>query len=102
MPDRTQNPMRCVPDWRVTLPLAQHSPRCGARTRDGTPCQGPAMRGRSKCRMHGGGSCGPSPEGIGRIRVARTVHGGRGAEGRELRKMIAELKAATKRLIELV
>lgn len=28
--------------------------RCGAKTRSGTPCRSPAVRGRSRCRMHGG------------------------------------------------
>lgn len=35
------------------------APRCGARTRRGTPCQGPAVRGRRRCRMHGGTNPGP-------------------------------------------
>ena len=30
------------------------APRCGAKTRRGTPCKAPAMRGRKRCRMHGG------------------------------------------------
>ena len=30
------------------------SPRCGARTRTGTPCRAPAVKGKSRCRMHGG------------------------------------------------
>ena len=30
------------------------SPRCGARTRDGHPCRSPAVRGKKRCRMHGG------------------------------------------------
>ena len=30
------------------------APRCGARTRAGTPCRAPARRGRARCRMHGG------------------------------------------------
>ncbi len=29
-------------------------PRCGARTRRGTPCQAPAVSGKKRCRMHGG------------------------------------------------
>ena len=29
--------------------------RCGAKTRKGTPCQGPAMRQNGRCRMHNGG-----------------------------------------------
>jgi hypothetical protein len=28
--------------------------RCGAKTRRGTPCQSPAVRGKRRCRMHGG------------------------------------------------
>ena len=30
------------------------APRCGAKTRAGTACQCPAMRGRKRCRRHGG------------------------------------------------
>jgi glucans biosynthesis protein len=28
--------------------------RCGARNRRGEPCRAPAVRGRRRCRMHGG------------------------------------------------
>ncbi len=38
---------------RNTGPM-RASPRCGARTRQGTPCQAPAVRGKARCRMHGG------------------------------------------------
>jgi uncharacterized protein YjcR len=37
------------------------SPRCGARTRRGTPCMSPAMP-NGRCRMHGGRSPG-APKG---------------------------------------
>ncbi|MDN3575016.1 HGGxSTG domain-containing protein [Methylobacterium longum] len=37
------------------------SPRCGARTRSGTPCSSPAMP-NGRCRMHGGSSPG-APKG---------------------------------------
>jgi hypothetical protein len=30
------------------------APRCGAKTRAGTSCKGPCVRGRQRCRMHGG------------------------------------------------
>ena len=30
------------------------SPRCGARTRSGTPCRAAAVNGTKRCRMHGG------------------------------------------------
>jgi hypothetical protein len=35
--------------------LAMHrSLRCGAKTRRGPPCMSPAVRGKRRCRMHGG------------------------------------------------
>ena len=30
------------------------APRCGAKTRKGTPCAAPAVHGKRRCRMHGG------------------------------------------------
>jgi hypothetical protein len=41
---------------RVTIQLAniRAALRCGAKTRAGTPCECPAIRGRSRCRIHGG------------------------------------------------
>lgn len=36
-----------------------NAPRCGAKTRAGTPCRGPAVRGKRRCRMHGGTNPGP-------------------------------------------
>ena len=52
-----------------------NAPRCGAKTRGGTPCRTAAMP-NGRCRMHGGKSTGPrTPEGIQRIRASRTKHG---------------------------
>jgi hypothetical protein len=46
---------------------AKRTPRCGALNRAGTPCQSPAMRGRKRCRIHGGLSPGaPRGQGNGR------------------------------------
>src|SRR5215472_12303404 len=56
-------------------------PRCGAKTRRGTPCQASAIwstrsRRYTRCKNHGGLSTGPkTAEGIERIRQARTIHG---------------------------
>jgi hypothetical protein len=59
------------------------APRCGARTRGGCPCRAPAIHGKLRCRMHGGRSTGPRTEqGMARLRTARTIHGGYGAETR--------------------
>jgi len=41
----------------------QSAPRCGARTRTGTPCRAPCVRGRARCRMHGGAARSGAPVG---------------------------------------
>jgi hypothetical protein len=44
------------------------TPRCGAKKRDGQPCQKPRAKGRNRCRLHGGapGSGAPKGEANGR------------------------------------
>ena len=71
------------------------APRCGARTRGGAPCRGPAIRGKARCRMHGGKSTGPrTPEGLERSRRARWKHGSYSAEAQqEYRQLKAECRA---------
>lgn len=39
------------------------SPRCGAKTRKGTPCKAPAVAGKTRCRMHGGARGSGAPMG---------------------------------------
>jgi hypothetical protein len=64
----------------------QSARRCGARTRQGTPCRAPAIHGKHRCRMHGGRSTGPrTPEGLERSRRARWKHGRYSKEAREAR-----------------
>jgi hypothetical protein len=31
-----------------------HAPICGAKTKEGPPCQRPPIQGRTRCRLHGG------------------------------------------------
>ena len=63
-------------------------PRCGALTRRKTPCQCPAMRGRRRCRLHGGKSTGPkTAAGLARSRRARWKHGAYSREVREMRAL---------------
>ncbi len=38
-------------------------PRCGAKTRSNTPCKAPAVRGKKRCRMHGGAAGSGAPRG---------------------------------------
>lgn len=49
---------------RVMTQLAnmRAAPRCGAKTRAWGACQCPAIRGRNRCRLHGGRSTG-APKG---------------------------------------
>ena len=39
------------------------SPRCGAKTRAGRLCASPAVRGKKRCRMHGGARGSGAPAG---------------------------------------
>jgi hypothetical protein len=56
----THDPLRQADIERRLTNLAK-AHRCGARTRAGHPCRQAAVRGRARCRMHGGakGSGGP-------------------------------------------
>ena len=45
-------------DTETQLENLKKAPRCGALTRAGTACQRPALRGRKRCRLHGGLSSG--------------------------------------------
>jgi hypothetical protein len=39
------------------------TPRCGAKTRAGSPCKSPAVGHQGRCRMHRGGGAKGAPEG---------------------------------------
>ena len=66
-----------------TMNPMHSAPRCGARTRQGRPCTVPAIKGKRRCRMHGGKSTGPrTPEGLQRSRRARWKHGRYSREAR--------------------
>ena len=39
--------------------LLSSAARCGAKTRRGAACQSPAVKGKRRCRMHGGTNPGP-------------------------------------------
>jgi hypothetical protein len=59
--NRMNNPMD--QDLEIRLKNLKQAPRCGALTRVGAECQRPAIRGRRRCRLHGGLSPG-APRGI--------------------------------------
>ena len=67
-----------------------NAPRCGAKTRKGTPCKSPAMK-NGRCRMHGGKSTGPrTPEGLARSRRANWKHGFYSREAVEIKRRMKE------------
>jgi hypothetical protein len=47
---------------RNTVPMLA-SPRCGAKIRSGDSCRSPAVRGKRRCRMHGGAPKSGAPRG---------------------------------------
>jgi uncharacterized protein YjcR len=75
------------------------SPRCGAKTRRGVACRAPAVRGRKRCRMHGGALGSHAPIGNQNARkhglFTRDANAGRReiqALLKEARKILDELK----------
>ena len=86
------NKWRFGPDWP--------GQRCGARTRRGTACRKPPIKGKKRCRLHGGLSAGPrTAEGKARIAAAHWKHGRRSRAFTEARKQIwADLRAVEARM----
>jgi hypothetical protein len=60
-------------NWEMTInpmqlttgepPALRRAPRCGARTRSGSPCRSPIVKGKKRCRMHGGAAGTGAPKG---------------------------------------
>lgn len=71
--------------------------QCSAKSkRTGVQCRAPAIKGKTKCKTHGGKSTGPrTPEGKARIAAAHLVH------GRETRSIRKERSEGLARLAEL-
>ena len=78
MLDQSNNPMQ--PERLA------NAPRCLARTRAGTACQSPAVKGRQWCRLDGGTNPG-APAG----KRNAWKHGARGAESAEVAALTREL-----------
>jgi hypothetical protein len=71
--------------------------RCGAKTRQGTPCRAPGMR-NGRCRLHGGASTGPrTAEGLERCRRARLKHGWYSAEVQTRLAEVREIRRKMRR-----
>jgi hypothetical protein len=84
------------PPAKASRPAFLDAPRCGAKTRKGTPCKAPAMA-NGRCRMHGG----PSP-GAPKGNRNAWKHGFYSAEFRAKQKLARELIRLIKPFIEKV
>lgn len=73
-----------------------NAPRCGAKTRRGTPCQSPAVHGKCRCRLHGCGKGSGAPKGN---KYALT-HGQTTAEVKAFKKEVRELIKAAHELAQ--
>jgi uncharacterized protein YjcR len=73
------------------------SPRCGAKTRSGGACRSPAVRGKKRCRMHGGApGCG-APRGNQNARMHGLFTGDAIAERRRIQALLAKRESFCKR-----
>ena len=96
----TGDPMRQAGLARRLANMAK-APRCGARTRTGSPCRQAAVSGRARCRMHGGakGSGGPPGSRNGNFKhgfwttESKRVRRETGAKVRELRRLLRRFGA---------
>jgi hypothetical protein len=89
--DKSEAPAVAFSRW-----VMHQCPRCGARTRRGTPCQSPAMA-NGRCRMHGGMSPGAPKGNKNALR-----HGRYTAESIAVRRLIARLAREARKTAESV
>lgn len=66
------------------------SPRCGAGTRGGLACRAPAVRGKLRCRLHGGAGGSGAPWGNRNARKHGAFTRERIAERRAIRALLGE------------
>ncbi|MFM6950656.1 MAG: HGGxSTG domain-containing protein [Chakrabartia sp.] len=72
------------------------APRCGAKTRKGTPCEAPAVTGKARCRMHGGAKGSGAP--LGNRNALKS--GLYTAENLAMRRHVMELVRQSRKIIE--
>ena len=80
----------------TSISACKASPRCGAKTRKGTPCQAPAVRGKARCRMHGGAKGTGAPKGN-QNALKTGLHT---AEAKAMRKHVRQLARRTREIID--
>lgn len=72
------------------------SPRCGAKTRSGGSCRSPAVRGKRRCRMHGGAPGSGAPRGNRNARRHGLFTSDAIAERKQIRTLLGEARELLK------
>jgi hypothetical protein len=70
----------------------QASPRCGAKIRSGGSCRSPAVRGKRRCRMHGGAPGSGAQKGNRNARRHGLFTGDAIAERKQIRELLGEAR----------
>ena len=75
-----------------------NAPRCGARTKNnhGKPCRCPAIKGKARCRVHGGANGSGAKTG----NTNSLKHGESTAEVKEFRRELRQAIRYSQKLIE--
>ena len=68
-----------------------NAPRCGAKTRQGSACRSPAVKGKSRCRFHGCSRGSGAPKG----NAYALTHGLTTIEAKEFKKAVREVIRAS-------
>ncbi|MET4257545.1 uncharacterized protein YjcR [Bradyrhizobium sp. S3.12.5] len=76
----------------------QASLRCGAQTRNGETCRAPALRGKARCRMHGGAWGSGAPFGNSNAVKHGFFTKDAIAERREVQMLVSEARKLVRRL----
>jgi hypothetical protein len=82
---------------RNTSPMLA-SPRCGAKTRCGDACRSPAVRGKRRCRMHGGAVGSGAPTANQNARKHGLFASDAIAERRRIRVLLGEARKLMKEM----
>jgi len=76
---------------RNTAPMLA-SPRCGANIRSAGSCRSPAVRGKRRCRMHGGAPDSGAPRGNRNARKHGLFTGDAIAGRRQIQALLADAR----------
>ena len=68
------------------------SQRCRAKTRGGEACRAPAVRGKRRCRMHGGAAQSGAPRGNRNARKHGRFTGDAIAERKQIQALLGEAR----------